>query len=378
MNADHNRLKLLLEAYRDNRCSREELEELVALSGVDSSMEVMQGFMEEEWKASQPAMNLVDWEQMYEKIIGEEKKFVPVRKMKFVRWVAAAVVIALAGIGTWIVINDKEKEQVVAVTPVNDALPGKDGAILTLADGRQIVLDDAANGKITDVAVKDEDQLSYEHAAAAKVEYNTMTTPRGRQYSLILSDGSKVWLNAASSITFPTVFTGNERRVEVEGEVYFEVAHNAASPFVVTKDDMSVAVLGTHFNVNSYDDEDAIKVTLMEGSVEVNNQNSKVKIRPGEQAIVRGEIKVLGNMDTDRVMAWREGLFHFEQADLREILRQFSRWYDVEVVYEGKIPERKFFGIMNRNATLAAVLKALRANDVAFKIEGKTLTIEGK
>jgi ferric-dicitrate binding protein FerR (iron transport regulator) len=198
---------------------------------------------------------------------------------------------------------------------------------------------------------------------------------------MTLSDGSRVWLNAGSSITYPVAFVGNERKVQINGEGYFEVAHNADKPFVVSKGDVSVTVLGTHFNVNAYDDESDVRVTLLEGSVEVKSKvgsgKSKV-IKPGEQAkvISNGQLTISKDVDLDEVMAWKNQQFIFERLDLASIMRQLSRWYDIEVNYEGKMPSNKFSGIISRTRNISAVLEMLKGTgDLQFKVDGKIVTV---
>lgn len=294
----------------------------------------------------------------------------------------AASVIVVVGLGyfkfnqnnssTAIVSNEKEK---------NVIMPGRTGAILTLGDGSQIVLDSVANGVLanqSNTAVSKKDgELVYTEGADAHAVNNKMTTPRGRQYKLELSDGTKVWLNASSSISFPTSFAANERKVTIIGEAYFEVAKDKRRPFTVTIKDIEVQVLGTHFNVNGYNDEGEIKTTLIEGSVLVGEKNKKVLLKPGQQAEMKntGAIKVkdLGNFDA--VLAWKNGMFHFENASLETVLRQLSRWYDVDIVIEKGVVSRDFEGEINRDLELSQVLKILEGNNVHFKIEGKVLRV---
>src|SRR6185312_1588485 len=193
-----------------------------------------------------------------------------------------------------------------------------------------------------------------------------------------LSDGSKVWLNAESAITFPTAFTGNERKVTIKGEAYFEVAHDASKPFQVTVNGMQVQVLGTHFNINAYEDDDYIKTTLLQGSVKVTKGNESVLIAPGEQAKVNnasGDIKIKKDVDLDEAVAWKNGFFYFSHADLQTVLRQFSRWYDVDVEYEGVLPKRLFEGKIQRSLNLSEALRILETNDVHFKIMGKKIEV---
>ena len=206
--------------------------------------------------------------------------------------------------------------------------------------------------------------------------YNTLSTPNGGQYQLILPDGSKVWLNASSSIHFPTVFKGNERDVTVTGEVYFEVAKNAAMPFKITVKDMEVQVLGTHFDIMAYDDENAMRTTLLEGSVKVTKGSVNRMLVPGQQSIINElpDIKV-ADADLEEVMAWKNGLFQFNGLDIQTVMRQISRWYDVDVVYEGKIPTGHFTGVVNRSNDISQVLKIMQAGGVRFKMDGRKLVV---
>ncbi len=305
------------------------------------------------------------------------------------RWWAAAAIFLLLAAGSYFFINkEHSKKEVAAVKKnvlINDVSPGGNKAILTLANGATIILDNAKNGALTQqgnskVVKLDDGKLAYNSNGTnspASVEYNTVSTPRGGQYQLTLSDGSKVWLNAESAITFPTAFTGNDRKVTIKGEAYFEVAHDASKPFQVTVNGMQVQVLGTHFNINAYDDEGEIKTTLLEGSVKVSKGPESKLITPGQQAVVSStEPKiVVQQADVDEAVAWKNGLFHFNNADLQEVMRQLSRWYDVNVMYDGTIPKREFAGEMQRDLNLSQVLELLVKNDVHFKIDGKKIIV---
>lgn len=312
----------------------------------------------------------------------------PVIKLRWFKWAAAASVILLISIGSYFIINIRvQKHEVAVVQPhkkefKNDVAPGQTGAILTLANGQKILLDSAVNGSLAQQGnvsvIKKNGELVYSNDGnTAEVVYNTMTTPRGRQFNLVLADGSKVWLNAASSITFPTAFTGKERKVSITGEAYFEVAHNAAKPFIVEKGNTSVLVLGTHFNVNAYDDETALSVTLLEGSVNVRNGNSSSRIKPGQQAQVKedGKISLLSNVNVENVVAWKNGRINFDGANIETVMRQMSRWYDVEIVYNKKLDDL-FYAEIPRTTMLSDVLKALElTKKVHFKIEGRKIIV---
>jgi ferric-dicitrate binding protein FerR (iron transport regulator) len=307
---------------------------------------------------------------------------------------AAAAVFLLIASSIFFIFNPKNKKQELAKTelnrptPVNDIAPGGNKAVLTLSDGSSIVLDSAANGTLTQqgnikVQKLDNGQLAYIVNGKQVTEndeafYNTISTPRGGQYQVTLADGTQVWLNAASSIRFPVVFTGAERKVEITGEVYFEVSKNAAIPFKVKTAASEVEVLGTHFNVNAYDDEAAVKTTLLEGSVKIIAAGQPIKyLQPGQQSAInkQGTITVLNNADTEEVLAWKNGRFQFNSADLKSILRQISRWYDVDVVYKGNV-NLHFTGQLTRNDNVSKVFEELvLTGEVHFKIEGKKIIV---
>jgi transmembrane sensor len=275
------------------------------------------------------------------------------------------------------------------------AAPTRTKATITLADGRIVELDSLANGTLaTQGNVKlvklANGQIAYETVSgeivnpstALRMQYNTLTNPRGSKViDMALIDGSHVWLNAGSSVTYPVVFVGNERKVSVSGEAYFEVTHNAAMPFKVSKEETTVEDLGTHFNVNAYEDEEDIKVTLLEGSVKIlrSAQDDKgTLLKPGQQAVVReGEnIHVVNDVDVEMIMGWKNGKFEFDKTDLTTIMRQISRWYDVEVVYEKKATTEKFGGGISRNLPLSGVLQMLENSGVHFRLEGKKLFVQ--
>lgn len=301
-------------------------------------------------------------------------------------WVAAAVLMFIV-FGLWFVVGrDRSGKPPIAATPVlqNDIAPGGDKAILTLADGSKVILDTADNGAITKqgsvTVIKLNGQLAYnkEGISSTDVLYNTITTPRGGQYQLVLADGTKVWLNAASSLRFPTAFVGKERKVELTGEGYFEVEHDASKPFHVMVNDMDVQVLGTHFNINSYSDEPAVKTTLLEGRVMIKKNENLVYLNPGQQAILQpgqDNIQVAYDVDVEEVTAWKNGLFIFNKAPLEDVMRQIGRWYNVDVVYLGNIPQDRFSGTISRNTNLSEVFKILEYSNVRFKVEGNTLTV---
>jgi len=299
--------------------------------------------------------------------------------------VAVAVVILIAGIFIyrWQINRQTSLPTETPIAKLNEPAPGKYKAKLKLADGSIIILDSAVNGKLAqqgDVEVINQNgKLIYEraHSGESEVLNNTVFTANGETYAMILSDGSRIWLNAQSSIKFPNAFFDKERRVEITGEVYFEVEHNPTMPFHVTVNGMDVQVLGTRFNINAYADEPTMTTTLLEGKVKITKRSASGLLLPGSQAIInaKNDLRILEHVNTAQVVAWKEGLFNFDQTELKEFLRQFARWYDVEIVYETEIPEKRLFGIMNRNSPFNSLLAALKANNIKFRLEGKKLII---
>lgn len=300
-------------------------------------------------------------------------------------WWAAASLLLLIAAGSFLIFRSSPSRQ-DGPAVFADINAGKEGAILTLSDGSQVVLDSMGNGLIalqsgSRVKLVDR-QLQYEQNAAPSspvIAYNTMTIPRGRQYRLLLPDGTRVWLNAASSITYPTAFSGPERRVRITGEAYFEVAHNKRKPFKVTVNDRTfIEVLGTHFNINAYSDENGINTTLLEGSVKVIANNSTQMLAPGQQARIDGRtaaISLIPDANTGESIAWKDGRFAFADADLPAVMRKLSRWYDIEVEYRGNIPQDKFSGEIDRSLSLSQVLKGLASTRINYTIEGRKLII---
>ncbi|AEW00394.1 hypothetical protein A4D02_24000 [Niastella koreensis] len=265
--------------------------------------------------------------------------------------------------------------------------PAQRMASLTLADGKKILLDSAKAGQLAQqggsVVVNENGTLKYQSKTAAQeIIYNTLTTAYAQTYSMVLADGSKAWLNAGASIRYPVEFSGNERKVEITGEVYFEVAHDAAKPFIVhvtgQKGPMDVQVLGTHFNINAYDDEPLMKATLLEGSVKVTKDAASVLLKPGEQTSVSqsSQLSQPIPVQTDAVIAWKNGIFSFKDADIDVVMRQLIKWYDIEVVYEGVKPSDKISGEMQRNLTLPQVAENLDfMTGLHFRVEGRKLIV---
>jgi ferric-dicitrate binding protein FerR (iron transport regulator) len=315
------------------------------------------------------------------------------RQKNIYRYVAAASILFLMSAGFYFynsfIVDSKTK-----IVSQVDIAPGRNKAFLTLADGVKIDLDEAVSGEVarqSGLAINKlkEGQLSY---AAANIDgkttvYNIITTPSGGQYKVILSDGTAVWLNSGSSIRFPAIFSNQERVVEVTGEAYFEVAKKLISvrgnetsknmPFIVKTKNQEIQVLGTHFNVNAYEDEAITKTTLLEGSIKIKNGSQEKLLSPNEQSIVafNNNIKI-SSADTEEAVAWKNGYFQFKDEGLESILRKISRWYNVEVVYDYKPSHLKFGGMVSREKNISAILKIMESTgNINFKIEGRRLTV---
>jgi len=307
-------------------------------------------------------------------------------KLTTVKRIAIAASIVLCfGLGFYM-ISGRNALPLAAKTELKDILPGGNKALLTLADGTVVNLDDAKNGQIAnqngiEIRKAKNGQLEYvinEVQNASLTGSNAISTPRGGQYQVSLPDGTKVWLNAATTLKYPYAFAKNERVVELNGEAYFEVAKDHARPFRVKTDAQTVEVLGTHFNINAYHDEAVVKTTLLEGAVRVSAASGSVNLHPGEQAqfsMASARLIVDQQIDIDKEMAWKNNIFSFDNDDLQSIMRQISRWYDVEVVYEGKISTEKYVGEIPRSSNLAEVFKILELNHVHIDAKGKVLTI---
>lgn len=321
------------------------------------------------------------WESLQRQIKPQTpKKNTHIRLWKNIA--AAAIVLVTLSSGLYFYYNNSYKGR-QGINP-NEIEAGGNKATLTLSDGTTLSLTDAANGKLTEqpgvsITKTADGQLLYELKAAAaqnnaKTHYNTITTPTGGQFQLVLPDGTHVWLNAASSLTYPVSFSAlKERKIELKGEAYFEVTKFSVNqvrlPFIVISKGEEVEVLGTHFNVNSYDEDGATAVTLLEGSVKVRIPSVfEQMIAPGQQALVDKKIRVR-EADTSTVVAWKNGLFKFENANIRTVMNQFSRWYDIDVAYEGKIPQNKFSGEIYRNMNAAKAFKILSYAKIKFRVE---------
>jgi ferric-dicitrate binding protein FerR (iron transport regulator) len=388
----------------DNECSPEEVDQLLQWLATEKPDPLTEHLIQEQMKATVPEEAITAdlrnrLEKRLEAILESNEQYPVVHRVHFMRrwgWAAASILVVL-GIGAYFWLQNgsaTQQKQTQVATTTRDVAPGRNGAILTLADGSKVLLDSLSNGTIavengTRIRLED-GRITYGKGNnAADIRYNTMSTPNGRQFTVVLPDGTKVWLNAASSLRYPTMFTGTERKVEVNGEAYFEVAKNASMPFrAVVNNSTVIEVLGTAFNISSYSDDKEIKATLVEGAVRVitdNNTESKINsvvLKPGQQAKItaaensRGALTVINNVDIGKVIAWKNGLFNFNGVQLEDAMQQLARWYDIEIIYEKNIPDIQFFGEVSRDVSLAGLLKGLEGAGVNFRIEeGKKLVV---
>jgi transmembrane sensor len=337
----------------------------------------------ERWKNIEPSAGHDKWL----KALGDRERG---KILRITRWAAAAC-LAVGAAGFWLFRSPVGKLPLIpAQTAIaRPILPGRNTAVLTLSDGREVLLDSSRNG---DLAMEgnarlvklDSGSLSYIPSGKDKnegVTYNTLSTPHAGVYRLILPDGSRVWLNSASSIRFPVTFGRSLRQVELYGEAYFEVKR-AGAPFKVIVQPSAgsrikniIEVLGTHFNVQAYSDESVIKTTLLQGAIRVYGSDHDAVLHPGEQALMSDHLQVLKQVDTAEAVSWKEGLFQFKSADIQTVMRQIARWYDVEVKYEGPMNGHKLTAVVGMNTNLSEVLEILAISGYHFRIEGRSITV---
>lgn len=330
-----------------------------------------------------PAEIATDREQHRRKILRQiNYQRVPVIQLykKVLKRVAIAASILLIAGSSYFYFKNSEPQQLAvnhSISLTNDVKPGTYGAILTRSNGQTIVLDTAKNGKIIKAlgseVTKAGKNLTFANASSQndKIEYYTISTPRARQQQLVLPDGTKIWLNAQSSIKFPSSFTGTRREVEITGEAYFEVAKDALKPFIVNVNNSKIEVVGTHFNVMAYSNESILETTLLEGSVKFRKGNSQVFLKPGQQSQLfqNAQIRLVDKVNVDQIVAWKNGIQSFNSADIKTIMRQVERWYDVDVEYKGNMTTRKFSGDIPRDAKLSEILKLFEVNKIHFQMD---------
>ncbi|MBN8785956.1 MAG: FecR family protein [Terrimonas sp.] len=401
MQKDNTYYKELMTRFLNNECTDEEVVEILDYIGKSDSNRLLLEQMQAFYKASLQEDDLPEAAGWSSRVRMELLKnintrtAIPVYKRQFFR--AAAVVFLLLSAGAFFYFSSRKTihNDIASGRKSEIILPGSNKATLTLADGSLIDLNEAGNGDIAfqgDVKViKTDGKINYNVANTGSnvIAYNTITTPRGGQYAIVLADGSKVWLNATSSLRFPTSFNGSSRKVELTGEGYFEIAQSKLpdgrkQPFFVSINTASghggiVEVLGTHFNIMAYDEEGAINTTLLEGAVKLNTGEKTVLLKPGQQAhVTKGvdQVEVLVDVDTDSVIAWKNGEFRFDNTDLKSIMRQIERWYDINIIYDKNIPEIGLSGKIKRKNNIEQLLEILEAtHKIQFRIEGKNVFV---
>lgn len=390
------RLTYLYRQYILNRSSAEELQELEALLTNLANEDAISGLLDTTWD-DLDTLNAKDISQeqadlIYNSIIKSK----PQQKRTYKLWairIAASILLCMSiGLIIYRSYTPQSQQKTVINTTkpkVQDFLPGKNKAVLTLSNGNEVILDDTQSGKIANqggvvISKLNDGQIAYSSAHAGQKstssadQLNTLTIPKGGQYQLTLPDGTLVYLNSASSLTYPTKFAGKDRKVILSGEAYFEVAKNPKMPFIVNVNNtQQIQVLGTHFNVEAYTDERVINTTLLEGSVKILYKNKQAILKPGQVAInSMGTDLDIKLADIDEAMAWKNGLFIFNNENITTVMKKISRWYDVEVVFKGNMENVNFLGNYSRTKSLASLLKNIELmENVNISIEGRRITV---
>lgn len=375
--------KRLYNKYNSGKCTANELE---ALENYRDGIDLDQHEWNERLMGNPDQVKESIKADLFDNIQSRNRK----RIILIRTWYATAAMAILVLSSALYFLNFNKTESALVVTKPerfkNDVLPGSNKAVLTLDDGSQINLDEAQEGVLANdnnIAIKKtgEGQLEYSSGEnlVTTVKYNTLSTPMGGQYQLALPDGSKVWLNSGSSIRYPIAFTGSERVIELKGEAYFEIAKNKKMPFIVrTNNSMDIKVLGTQFNVMAYENEKNVNTTLIEGSVEVLKESGITLLEPGQAAVLNkgtGKIKV-SNVDVEEAIAWKNGYFIFPNENIESIMRKVSRWYNIDVTYEGNLSNKDFVGTISRDKKISEILKMLELTGaVHFRIEGRRITV---
>ena len=396
------RIVYLLERYVAVLLTEAEEQELAVIMNDPQQEELVRSvlfrLLEEEGEVAGAAAN---WDPVLQRVFSVDKTkettSAPIGSISRLRnlprrWMAAAaVLILLSGSALYIFTRHTPtipvaKTSLKSTQPIH---PGSNRAVLTLASGQQIVLDDAHNGVVgqqgkTQVIKLDSGRLAYNSGGgeynsggseSGATLYNTITTPRGGQYQITLPDETKVWLNAESSLRFPTAFTTTERVVVLTGEAYFEVAPNKSKPFIVKTGQSNTRVLGTSFNIMAYPDEGPVKTTLLEGAVKIDEGGHSAVLEPGEQGIFNDGAITTKTVNIRAVVAWKDGYYFFDRTPVQSVMRQIARWYNVDIVYKGAVPKDEIVGRIPRTAYVSEVLHIMELIGIHFKIEGRTIIV---
>jgi transmembrane sensor len=386
MNQPEDYQQALLQKYLDGQCSPEEIATLYSWLLSSDAHKPLLAVMHQDFERIMKAQQVVPeelsnrMEMRLLESIGREK-VVKMRASRRWKWVAAASVAVLLATGITLFYRlQPPAPPVLAVKAAEDVKPGSNKAELVLADGSVVTLDSAGNQVIQQGGTKVEQKNGeLQYAAAGSKEsigYNMLKVPRGGQFTIVLPDGTQVWLNSASSLRYPTAFSGNERTVEMQGQGYFEVKKNARQPFIVKVNSMEVQVLGTGFDIMAYDDEEELRTTLVSGAVKVKQGAVEKYLKPGQQAAIDNSTGVMSvrNADIQGVVAWKTGFFEFDNANINVILRQLARWYDIDVDTK-TVDNRLFGGRINRNLPLSEMLSLLGSSGAKFSLQGRKLTV---
>ncbi len=387
LSKDH--LKILYDKYRRNECSEEELRVLVNELGADFpdfKGDVVYELLEASW------VEVLEAEDLLALDLPKENNVAGVKRGRFpilLRWSAAACLAFLLGAGlyVWLGNNDFKKDQAAKVIVPADLPPGEDKAILTLGNGATVQLNSTDSTVVATLGYMQilqtgNGELVYSAGdeLPAEIAFNTLTTPRGGEYKITLPDGTRVRLNAASSIRFPTAFSGAKREVTITGQAYFEVQKNPLKPFIVNASQSKIEVLGTHFDVKAYTDEQQISATLVEGAIQFSSGAMQKILKPDQQAklnTLSGSVSI-SDVNADNEIAWIRGQIYMNSTSLGDLMKQISRWYNVDVEIKAKLPQREFQGVLDRNVNLSYVLEALNANGIKAKLDGNKIVVSDK
>jgi len=395
MSEANNRLRTLFQRYLSNTCTRQELEELMAALEKEPLDETLQKALEEHWLNSREARGIPDADAKLDNLFEDTRPMflslsdqtnMQVRpRLRRWHYAAAAVLVCALGAAGYLYLKQPARQAVIITQQqrsptIKDVAPGGNKATLILANGHTLTLDSSSNQVVQQGSTAvhlHSGSLQYDvQSTGAALSFNTLSTPRGGQFQVVLPDGTKAWLNAASRLRYPTAFPGKERVVELQGQGYFEIAQKEGQPFKVrilreTGDALEVLALGTRFDIMAYGDEQTVNTTLMEGAVKVSLDGESRLLQPGQQAKVphRSSGINVQRVNTDHVIAWKNGYFSFNDADIQTVMRQLSRWYDVEVSYPRGIPQGSFSGEIGKGLSLAQALNILEQARVHFRME---------
>jgi len=391
MKTNQERLSVLLKSYVENKISAAELEELHQLSQLPEADAELDEFLLVHWNSFKiTESNSLPRNDIFNKIITDERfndqLYQELVKpdfgyKKWLSYASAAVVLIIAGVSFYQLAARKSPE--VQKPEIVKIMPGTKKAILTLGDGSEIVLaDSSGNG----IAVQGKLKIEHKNGSInykledddAVIAQNKVTTPKGGEYQVILQDGTHVWLNAASSISYPVIFNGDERKVVISGEAYLEVAKNPHKPFIVVANGTEVKVLGTHFNVSAYQNDDFVTTTLIEGAVKVSAQGAYALLKPDQQAVISKTSAAITvrNVDAAEAIAWKNGVFLYNNENIKGVMKVIARWYDIDVVYQGDMSDKTFGGKISKFENFEKLLKTLELTGVIhFKIKGRRVMV---